>query len=87
MKKTPLSPAQFGLPPRTQLERVDEQTIAIRIDRKSRIIMADGLKILDKITVLQQSLPDHLFALKTTAPVCGKTKTFLQQHGVTVIEV
>lgn len=37
-----LEPKEFGLPARTVIGQIDENTIALIIDRKSRIIMADG---------------------------------------------
>ncbi len=40
-----LNPRQFGLPSRTILEKINQKTIALVINRKSRIIMADGRKM------------------------------------------
>ncbi len=78
-----LSPKEFGIPARTIIEQTDN-TIAIVIDRKSRIIMADGKKILDKIQKIKQHYPISDFALKTTAPVCSKTRSFLEENNVKV---
>ena len=44
-----VDPVKFGLPPRTILEQIDAHTLAIVINRKSRIIMADGRKIVEKV--------------------------------------
>ena len=71
---TKLDPKEFGLPPRTVVEQVDGDTIALVIDRKSRIIMADGKKILEKLRKIRSTQPLINIALKTTAPVCSKTK-------------
>jgi len=46
---TRLDPKEFGLPPLTVIEQVDGDTIALVIDRKSCIIMADGKRILEKL--------------------------------------
>ena len=78
-------PKEFGLPARTVIEQIDQDTIALVIDRKSRIIMADGKKILEKLGKIQAGRPSVGIALKTTAPVCSKTKTFLESHGVKLI--
>ena len=43
-----LTAKQFGLPVKTALEQIDDKTIAIVVNRKSRIIMADGKKIAEK---------------------------------------
>ena len=81
-----LSAKQFGLPARTVLEQIDDNTIAIVIDRKSRIIMADGKKIAEKSQKIQEVLPSTAVVLKTTAPVCSKTFTFLQDIGVQLLD-
>lgn len=79
-----LNPKQFGLPGRTMLEQVDDKTIAIVIDRKSRIIMADGSKILARAGKIKQALPDTSVVLKTSAPVCSKTVRFLEDEGIKI---
>lgn len=80
-----ISPKDFGLPPRTVLEQLDDKTIAIIIDRKSRIIMADGKKIIEKVKKISASLPSVSVALKTSAPVCSKTTKLLESNGITLI--
>jgi hypothetical protein len=80
-----LSPKEFGLPRRTVLEQVDESTVAIVINRKSRIIMADGRKILEKFEKIKKIRPSCIVALKTTAPVCSKTVQFLETEGIQLI--
>ena len=82
-----VDPKQLGLPPRTVLEQVDARTIAIVIDRKSRIIMADGRKILDKALKIKKTQPAVSVALKTSAPICSKTIRFLDDHGIAVISL
>ncbi|HIP37845.1 MAG TPA: hypothetical protein EYG88_00350 [Desulfocapsa sulfexigens] len=80
-----ISPKDFGLPPRTVLEQLDEQTIAIIIDRKSRIIMADGKKIIEKAQKITATLPSVAVVLKTSAPVCSKTTKLLESNGIELI--
>lgn len=82
-----LAAKQFGLPARTVLEQIDDNTIAIVINRKSRIIMADGKKIAEKSQKIQKILPSTAVVLKTTAPVCSKTVIFLQSAGVGLLEI
>ncbi|MEN8199387.1 MAG: hypothetical protein ABFR63_04870 [Thermodesulfobacteriota bacterium] len=79
-----LNPKDFGLPARTVLEREGE-TIVIVMKRKSRIIMADGRKILEKARKIRQVEAGVTIALKTTAPLCSKTRTFLEEEGILVI--
>jgi len=80
-----ISPKDFGLPARTVLEQIDKNSIAIVINRKSRIIMGDGKKILEKAQMIQKINPDCNVALKTTAPVCSKTIQFLKTEGIQLI--
>ena len=82
-----IDPREFGLPPRTSLEELDHDTVAIVIDRKSRVIMADGRKIAEKAEKIKAVLPKMIVILKTTAPVCSKTKSFLSDKGIQVVQI
>lgn len=75
---------EFGLTRQTIIEQDSDGTIAIRIDRKSRIIMADGRKIIEKIEKIKKKLPGVSTVLKTSAPVCSKTLALLEQQGIRV---
>lgn len=79
-----VDPKEFGLHARTVLEQVDELTVALVMDRKSRIIMADGRKIVEKVEKIQKARPRVSVVLKTSAPVCSKTVTFLEKSGITI---
>ncbi len=79
-----LDPKSYGLPSRTVLEEHDGG-IAIVVDRKSRIVMADGQRILDKRDKLREVASNATIFLKTSAPVCSKTKVLLGKQGVVVI--
>lgn len=47
--------------------------------------MADGKKILEKTEILKQHRPEAKFALKTTAPVCSKTKAFFEKQSIALL--
>lgn len=83
--KTNPDPKEFNLPPRTVLEMIDAKTIAIVINRKSRIIMADGRKIMDKVKRITKTRPGMRVIVKTTAPVCSKTTEFLASEGINIV--
>lgn len=83
--KDSVDPQKLGLHPRTVLEKVGSDTVVIVIRRKSRIIMADGRKIIEKAEKIRQAMPKVTVALKTTAPVCSKTLSFLEAKGVPLI--
>jgi hypothetical protein len=78
-------PKLFGLPARTILLQLEDNTVALVIDRKSRIIMADGQKIVEKFKILKRFMPQANFALKTSAPLCSKTRLFLETEDIRVI--
>lgn len=80
-----IDPKRFGLHARTVLEEIDDMTVAIVINRKSRIIMADGKKILEKAGMIRQCSPGVKIILKTSAPVCSKTTQFLAANSIMVI--
>jgi len=80
-----ISPKEYGLPARTVLEQLDNETIAIVVNRKSRIIMADGRKIQEKARKTTHIQPSARVVLKTTAPVCSKTAKFLEKEGIEII--
>jgi hypothetical protein len=84
MAKT-IDPKSLGLSARTVVEAIDQNILAIVINRKSRIIMADGRKILDKSATIKEAKPGCQIMLKTTAPVCSKTLKFLADQGIKVI--
>ena len=79
-----INPKEFGLAVRTVLEQVDDNVIAIIMNRKSRIIMADGKKIVEKTRKILEVRPSVTVALKTTAPLCSKTRKFLEAEGVQI---
>ena len=43
-----IDPKKYGLTPRDQIRRIDATHWALVMNRKSRIIMADGRRILEK---------------------------------------
>lgn len=79
-----LDPKKYGLYPRTVLEQVDINTVAIVIDRKSRLVMADGRKTAHKVLKIQEIQPEVIVVLKTSAPVCHKTVKFLKKEGIRI---
>ena len=80
-----IDPGEFELPARTMLEQTGTDTIAIVMKRKSRIIMADGRKIVKKANQIKKVRLKAKVILKTTAPVCSKTIQFLAEEGIDVI--
>jgi len=81
-----LAPKSLGLPAKTTVEVINKKTLAIVIKRKSRIIMADGIKILDKVNTIKTAKPDMDVQLKTITPICSKTLQLFKNKGLKVIK-
>ena len=81
-----INPTSLGLPSRTTVEEIDSNTLAIVIKRKSRIIMADGIKILAKVATIKTTRPDINVILKTATPICSKTLKLFEVKGLKVIK-
>ena len=80
-----LDPKKYGLNARTVLIENEQKEIIIVINRKSRIIMKDGRKILEKARKIQQQ-ENKTISVSTGAPVCSKTKQYLQKNGIEIRE-
>jgi hypothetical protein len=81
---TVVDPKKFGLHPSTRIADLGEDAYAIVIRRKSRIIMKDGRNILAKVEKIQAQVPDARISVRTTAPVCSKTRAFLGEKGIDI---
>ena len=77
-----LSPEDYGLNAKVRLLQSKDH-IGIVIDRKSRIIMKDGIRILDQAKKIRQKT-NNVIRLYTSAPVCSKTKAFLNKHNILI---
>lgn len=75
---------ELGLPARTVVERLEHDHYALVMGRRSRIIMADGKKIVAKAEIIRAHRPGATVRLKTAAPVCSKTLALLSRHGIAV---
>ena len=47
--------------------------------------MKDGRKILEKVRKIQQQ-ENKIISVKTSAPLCSKTKQHLQENGIEIRE-
>ena len=81
-----IDPKKFGISGKTFIEQVGKNHYTIVVSRKSRIIMSDGKKLLEKFNLIKKTKPGARLSLKTTTPVCGKTTVFLKDHNIDIIE-
>lgn len=80
-----IDPKEFGLDGRTVIEKDKDGCFCIVIDRKSRIIMADGRKIMEKAAKIKRAVPGAIIKLKASAPLCSKTRLFLEKEGIEIL--
>ena len=81
-----INPKDYGLTQRDVLIQHQPHRFSLVIHRKSRIIMADGKRIVDKIGIIGKTDPQAKVSLRTNAPICSKTRNFLKEMRINVIE-
>ena len=77
-----IDPKLIGIRSRIKILKKDEMII-MEIDRKSRIIMKDGEKIISNANIIKNNF-DLPMELHTSAPVCSKTRTYLEEMDIRV---
>ena len=79
-----LDPKIFNLNSRAIIEE-EKSALTLVVNRKSRVIMKDGRRLLDQVRQIKKfsKKPVVIF---TSAPVCSKTKGFLNNNGVEIIQ-
>ena len=81
-----IDPRKYNLSTRTALfKRANE--IIIVLNRKSRIIMKDGRRIADQSRSIQAVEPRISIAIATSAPVCSKTRAYLNKRGIALMNL
>ena len=79
MKK--IDPKLYDLHSRITL-RKNKKDIYIVIDRKSRIIMKDGERLLKQAQQIKELEPTSKIKIATSAPICSKTKAYLGNQKI-----
>ena len=79
MKK--INPKKYNLSPRTILFKKKDSIIII-IDRKSRIIMKDGERLIKQAQQIKELEPGSKIKIATSAPICSKTKAYLDNQKI-----
>ena len=82
-----IDPRVFNLSNRTNIQENDKNEVFFIIDRKSRIIMKDGVRIFNQTQKIKEKRPGARFFLKTSAPVCSKTKKYLNQRKIEIFDI
>jgi hypothetical protein len=79
-----LNPKKYNLNSRVLIKQSTPNHIIIVIDRKSRIIMKDGMRINEQKQSINQMKPNTKVSLQTTAPICSKTKEYLLSKNINI---
>ena len=77
-----IDPRSIGLDAMDMIYQVDTNHYVLFINRKSRIIMSDAPRLLSKIEKLSRTFQEAKISLQTSAPVCSKTRAFLESQQV-----
>ena len=81
MKK--VDPKLYNLHPRIILRKT-KKDVFIVMDRKSRIIMKDGYRILEIVKKIRGFETGKNVSVLSGAPVCSKTQKFLTKNNITI---
>tara|TARA_B100000886_G_scaffold50013_1_gene30819 strand:+ start:752 stop:1009 length:258 start_codon:yes stop_codon:yes gene_type:complete len=81
----PVDPKTYNLSPRTKLLENNKGSLFVIIDRKSRVVMKDGNKIVKIVEDIRKVNQNKKISLLTSAPVCSKTKKHLSKYSIPVL--
>ena len=77
-----VDPLDYNLPPRTKILIDNSGSFFIVVDRKSRVIMKDGHKIVNIAKHIKEVNQKANISLLTSAPVCSKTSKLLSKNKI-----
>ena len=81
-----LNPHDYGLTSRMKIVEISENKIGILKKRKSRIIMKDGKQIMLIANQIKSVKPNVLISLIISGPLCRKTRKYLEDSKIEIIE-
>ena len=79
-----IDPTQYNLSSRVDLRQGRSGDLLIIIDGKSRIIMKDGVRILEMVKKINKIDPKKNISVRTSAPICSKTKKLLLVNSIMI---
>jgi len=83
----PVNPKTYNLSSRIKLLQDSAGSLFIVIDRKSRIIMKDGSRVVKMAERIKEVNQNKKISLLTSAPVCSKTKVLLLKNNISVLSL
>ena len=79
-----VDPKKYNLSGRISLQENPSNELCIVMNRKSRIIMKDGYRILEIAEKIKQVENKRKVKVLSSAPVCSKTRDFLNKRGLSL---
>ena len=79
-----IDPTQYNLSSRVDLRQDRSGGLLIAIARKSRIIMKDGTRVLEMVKKINKIDPKKNISVRTSAPICSKTKKLLLENNIMI---
>ena len=83
----PIDPKTYNLSARTKLLEDNKGSLFVVVDRKSRVVMKDGHKIVKTAEDIKKVNQNKKISLLTSAPVCSKTKKHLLKCSIPVLSL
>ena len=77
-----INPKKYNLSSRISLQENSLKELCIVVKRKSRIIMKDGRRLLEIAEKIKQVEKNRKIKILSSAPVCSKTKVFLEEKDL-----
>jgi hypothetical protein len=84
MPKT-IQGSAYHLQGRTKIWEVGENHIALVKERKTRMVKKDAETIIEQIGLIRENNPHLKVSLATSAPLCSKSQTLLQEAQIEII--
>tara|TARA_X000001036_G_C20189413_1_gene606809 strand:- start:256 stop:513 length:258 start_codon:yes stop_codon:yes gene_type:complete len=83
----PVNPKTYNLSSRIKLFKDSAGSLFIVIDRKSRIVMKDGSRVVKIAEQIKEVNKNKKISLLTSAPVCSKTKALLLKNDISILSL
>ena len=79
-----INPENYNLSQRIILKQNELGELFLVIDRKSRIIMKDGKRILEMVHKIKSFDKGIKVSVLTSAPVCSKSRSYLKEKNIII---
>jgi hypothetical protein len=79
-----INPKEYNLSSRIKLRGDNSKVVQIIKKRKSRIIMKDGLQLLEIANSIHKVNPEVKIEIIVSGPVCSKTTKFLADKDILI---